>query len=197
MPIQPENVAREHVESFIEELLKKWKPATGNNWYRGLQAYFGWLLEEGEVKNSPMARMKPPLVPEASPGILDLEDLRKLLTACEGQGFDNRRDMAIIRILLDTGLRRNEMAGLTIDDVDLDNQTLRVIGKGGRTRVVPYGRKAARDSDQYLRALAQKSHALSTKLWIGNSGTTTAWATGNNRHPPPGRGARGFLNGSP
>jgi len=46
MPTQLENVSREHVESFIEDLLGKWKPATANNRYRGLQTYFGWLVEE-------------------------------------------------------------------------------------------------------------------------------------------------------
>ena len=64
MPTQLDNVSREHVESFIEDLLGKWKPATTNNRYRGLQAYFGWLVEEGEIRVSPMARMKPPRIPE-------------------------------------------------------------------------------------------------------------------------------------
>ena len=173
MPTQLDNVSREHVESFIEDLLGKWKPATANNRYRGLQTYFGWLVEEGEIKVSPMVRMKPPRIPESPPDILDPDDLRKLLKACEGQGFDERRDMAIIRILLDTGLRRSEMAAITMSDVDLDQQTLRVIGKGGRVRGVPYGRKAARDLDRYLRVRQQKPHAASPKLWIGKSGPTT------------------------
>tara|TARA_B100001167_G_C16681499_1_gene262598 strand:+ start:459 stop:653 length:195 start_codon:yes stop_codon:yes gene_type:complete len=64
MPTQLDNVSREHVESFMEDLLGKWKPATTNNRYRGLQAYFGWLVEEAEIRVSPMARMKPPRIPE-------------------------------------------------------------------------------------------------------------------------------------
>ena len=51
------------------------------------------------------------------------------LTQQRGQAFDQRRDMAIIGILPDTGLRRAEMACITIEDVDLDQQTLRVVGK--------------------------------------------------------------------
>ena len=92
MPTQLDNGSREHLESFIEDLLGKWKPATANNRYRGLQTYFGWLVEEGEIKVSPMARMKPPRIPESPPDILDPDDLRKLLKTCEGQGFDERRD---------------------------------------------------------------------------------------------------------
>ena len=93
MPTQLDNVSREHVESFMEDLLGKWKPATTNNRYRGLQAYFGWLVEEGEIKVSPMVRMKPPRIPESPPDILDPDDLRKLLKAREARGFDERRDM--------------------------------------------------------------------------------------------------------
>jgi site-specific recombinase XerD len=54
MPTQATKVTREHVESFIEDLAAKWKPATANNRYRGLQAWFKWLLEEGEIRVSPM-----------------------------------------------------------------------------------------------------------------------------------------------
>ena len=173
MPTQVENITREHVESFIAELLEKWKPATANNRYRGLQSYFNWLVEEGEVKASPMARMKPPRIPETPPEILDLEDLQKLLKACEGHGFVERRDMAIIRILIDTGVRRSEMAGLTLEDIDLDQQTLRVIGKGSRVRLAPYGRKAARDLDRYLRVRQQRSDASAPHLWLGKRGPMT------------------------
>ena len=65
------------------------------------------------------------------------------------------------------------MAGLTLEDVDLDRQTLRVLGKGGNVREVPYGRKAARDLDRYLRSRQQKPQGVSHKLWIGKSGPTT------------------------
>ena len=174
MPTQVENITREHVEFFIEGLLAKWKPATANNRYRGLQSYFNWLVEEGEVKTSPMDRMKPPRIPENPPNILDVADLQKLLKACEGPSFDQRRDMAIIRILLDTGLRRAEMAGITMDDVDLDQQTLRVVGKGSRVRLVPYGRKAARDLDRYLRVRQQRRYAVSPQLWLGKRGAMSS-----------------------
>jgi len=120
-----------------------------------------------------MARMTPPRIPASPPAILDLDDLRKLLKTCEGQGFDERRDMAIIRILLDTWLRRSEMAAITMSDVDLDQQTLRVTGKGGRVRGVPCDRKAARDLDRYLRVRQQKPHWASLKLRISKSGPTT------------------------
>ena len=61
-----------------------------------------------------------------------------------------------------------------MDDLDLDHQTLRVVGKGGRVRAVRYGRKAARDLDRYLLARRRKPHAESPKLWIGKMGDTSS-----------------------
>jgi site-specific recombinase XerD len=71
-----------------------------------LQVYFKWLLEEGEIRRSPMEQMKPPHIPEAPPEVLAENALRRLLRAWEGKEFRARRDTAIIRLLADTGMRR-------------------------------------------------------------------------------------------
>ena len=97
MPQDVVNIRREQVESFIEYLLEKWKPATANNRFRGLQSFFKWLTEEGEIRESPMARMKPPRVPEAPPDVLRDDQLRALIGTCDkGQSLEDRRDAAIV-----------------------------------------------------------------------------------------------------
>jgi len=117
--------------------------------------------------------MKPPKVPEQSPPILDEQGIRRLLGTCSGSSFSDRRDMAIIRLLLDTGLRRAELAGLTLADLDPDNQIVSVLGKGGRVRVVPYGRKSATALDRYLRARQAHKDADDPHLWLGQHGPMT------------------------
>jgi len=69
-----------------------------------------------------MEQMTPPIVPEEPPAILRDNGLKAILNACAGTDFDARRDTAIIRLLLDTGMRRAELAGLKLDDIDLDQQ---------------------------------------------------------------------------
>lgn len=64
MPQDVASIRREHIEAFITHLLERWKPPTAHNRYRGVQAFFKWALSEGEVKESPMAHMKPPKLPE-------------------------------------------------------------------------------------------------------------------------------------
>jgi len=173
MPTTPEGVTREHVESFITYLLAKWKPLTAATRYRGLQQYFKWLVSEGEIKESPMARMKPPRVPEQPPDVLSEDDIHRLLKACEGKSFEGRRDMTIIRLLLDTGLRRQELAALTLADVDFNSNTVTVLGKGGRVRTVAFGHKAARDLDRYLRVRQMRRDAALPALWLGKAGPMT------------------------
>lgn len=173
MPADPAALTREHIEEFIADLLRRNKPATANNRYRALQRYFKWLTEEGEIRESPMSRMHPPRVPEAPPPVLSEEAIAKLLKACGGNTFEDRRDMTIIRLLIDTGLRRSELANLTLQDVDLDAQTVTVLGKGHRPRMVPYGRKAARDLDRYLRLRSQHRDAELPALWLGKAGPMT------------------------
>jgi site-specific recombinase XerD len=174
MPTDPARLTREYIEEFIGDLLQRYKPATANNRYRSLQRYFKWLVEEGEIKSNPMANMHPPKVPENPPEVLSEQDLTKLLKVCSGAQFEDRRDTAIIRLLLDTGTRRSELAGLTLGDIALDQQTLKVTGKGSRVRYVPYGRKAARDLDRYLRARAQHRDATAPQLWLGRAGAMTS-----------------------
>ncbi|MDO8690116.1 MAG: tyrosine-type recombinase/integrase [Dehalococcoidia bacterium] len=173
MPGRADLITREHVGEFIGDLLKRCKPATASNRFRALQRYFKWLVDEGEVKESPMAKMKPVKVPEQPAPVIDPDAITKLLKACAGASLEDRRDTAVIRLFLDTGIRRAEMAGLTLKDVDVDGQTLTVIGKGRRPRVVPYGRKAARDLDGYLRARSQHRDKDLPALWLGKAGPMT------------------------
>src|SRR3990172_8603085 len=79
MPTSVGTIRREHVEAFIADLLERRAPATAHNRFRGLQAFFAWVLEEGEIKTSPMEHMKPPRLPEAPPPVLRDVEPRKLL----------------------------------------------------------------------------------------------------------------------
>ena len=176
MPTDVASIKREHVESFIEHLLATRAPATANNRYRVLKRLFGFLVDEGEVTLNPMARMHPPKVPESSRHVLSDDQLRALLKACAGKAFEDKRDTAFFRCLIDTGARRAELLGLRWSedpedsDVDLDAGVLYVIGKGRRPRSLPIGAKAVRALDTYIRVRRRHTYAASPKLWIGRRG---------------------------
>lgn len=93
-----------------------------------------------------MAKMHPPTIPEEPPAILREDDQEALLKATAGTTFDERRDRAMIRLLLDSGMRRAELAGLRLEDVDREQGLAYVVGKGRRPRAVPYDRATALSS---------------------------------------------------
>jgi site-specific recombinase XerD len=175
MPTLVDKMTREHVESFIEELLSRWKPATASNRYRALAAFFKWAIAEGEISGaSPMAHMTPPKIPENPPPILSEDDVRSLIKACEGTVFEDRRDAAMVRLFLDSGMRRSEMRGLKVGDVDLESNVANVIGKGSRRRSAPFGHRTGQALDRYLRTRTR--HRLAERfddLWLGERGPIT------------------------
>jgi integrase len=126
-----------------------------------------------------MARMKPPSVPETPPPVLSDDQVRALLEACKGTTFEDRRDTAIVRMMIDTGLRLSEMVGLrwsddlNESDVDLRARTCYVTGKGSRPRLVPFGVKAAQSIDRYLRVRRGHPYTELPSLWLGLKGGMT------------------------
>jgi site-specific recombinase XerC len=181
MPTELAHITREHVEEFIVQLVTSRSAATALNRYRGLQQFFKWAVLDGEIRESPMARMSPPKVPEQPVPVLGPEQLTALLRTCSsGQDLESRRDHAILSIFVDAGIRLSECADLRYDprdseqsDVDLDHGVLRVKGKGRRWRTVPIGRKTVRAIDRYLRSRARHADAEEAALWLGRRGPMT------------------------
>jgi site-specific recombinase XerD len=173
MPTDVGVITREHVEEFITDQLARHSPQTAATRFSALKRWFGWLLDEGEITRTPMERMKSPTVPERTTAILSDADVRKILRACEGRDFDDRRDAAVIRILFDTGMRRAECASMALSDIDLDEDVVYVTGKGRRPRTCPIGAKASQALDRYLRVRARHRLAQLPNLWLGQLGPLT------------------------
>ncbi len=70
MPLTVAKIRREHVETFVADLFKRFQPTTASNRYRTLDLYFRLCVEEGESRRSPMERIRPPIVPVIPPGAL-------------------------------------------------------------------------------------------------------------------------------
>jgi site-specific recombinase XerD len=173
MPTTATGVTRDHLEAFLADLQDRCSPATVAKHYRSMQQLFRWLVEDGEITRSPMERMRPPAVPEQPVAVLTDDELAKLLASCKGNTFENRRDAAILRMFIDTGMRAAELAGLSVEDVDFEVDVAYVIGKGRRGRGVPFGTKTADALRRYLRARARHSLADRDELWLGKKGPMT------------------------
>jgi site-specific recombinase XerD len=171
-PLVAVEIERAHIEAYITHLLDTLSPSTAHHRYRGLHAFFKWCVEEDELRVSPMTKMRPPGIPENPPPVLGLDDLRRLIQSCSGTAFIDRRDHAIVLMLIDTGMRLSEIAELRVADVDLTSDTVTVVGKGRRVRVCKLDRKAAIALDRYLRTRARHAEYERPELWLAAAGHT-------------------------
>lgn len=167
------DVTKHHIREWLELELSRVSAQTVVRHYSGVRQWFKWLHEEGEIPENPTAGIPQPAVPERLVHVPSPDDIRKVLKACEGKDFASRRDTALILVMADGGPRASEVVGLTVDDVNLDEQVLIVMGKGRRPRGVPIGRRATAALDKYLRARAKRPDADRPELWLGQNGPLT------------------------
>lgn len=114
-----------------------------------VRTYFRFLLRENAVPANPGRALKAPRAARALPEVLVSSEMTTLLEAPPDTPA-GRRDRAALELLYGAGLRAAELVGLDLDDVDLSQRLARVRGKGGRERVVPFGRAAATALAAYL-----------------------------------------------
>jgi site-specific recombinase XerD len=176
MPTEVDKITREHIEAFLADQLARLKATSARSRYASIRQFFRWLQEEGEIRESPMARMRPPAIPEEPVPILTEDELRGLLkAAAKDTSFYGRRDEAILRVFIDSGARLAEVAGLTVEDVNFDATTISLLGKGRRVRHAPIGHKTIRSLDRYMRIRGRRPDAGHPALWLGRSGPMTAY----------------------
>lgn len=170
---------RASLRGWVADLLDHGaQPATGRARMLAVRRFTTWLAEEGEISADPFIGLKSPKLDQAVVEPLTEDELRALLKACTPpkgasavEALRHRRDEAILRLMLETGMRAGEVIALDVTDVDLTAGTATVRrGKGGKGRVVPFGPHAALAIDRYKRARASHRLASSPALWLGDRG---------------------------
>lgn len=133
---------RDLVKGFVADLLDNGaEPATARARQLGVRRFSAWLEEEGEVDTDPLLGLKAPKLDAKVTESLTDAELRRLIKACGGKEFRERRDDAIVRLMAETGMRAGELTSLTVADVDLNRGLVTVRrGKGGKGRVRPVWR---------------------------------------------------------
>ena len=116
-------IRREHVEVFVADLLGTSPPPLPDT-----QGVLSLGRRRGGDRGVPDAEQ--PIIPETPVSVLSDDEIKRLLKACDCREFVDRRDLAILCLFIDSGLRRAELANLNLSDVDLDVSVVVVLGKG-------------------------------------------------------------------
>lgn len=126
---------------------------TINNYIRNLRAFFNWYADEHPPRDSPMKKIRPLKDERQKREYLEDDEVRKLLNIFDKSYFSERRDVTIILLLLDTGMRLGECLALKIDSVDLVERTIVIPAettKGCKERCVFFSTKTAREMRRWL-----------------------------------------------
>jgi site-specific recombinase XerD len=161
---------RDLMKAFVADLLAAGAEATtARSRQLSMRRFSAWLAEEGEIDSDPLIGLKAPKLDAKVTESLSDDELRKLIKACSGKNFRDRRGEAVVRLMAETGMRAGEVIGLDVDDIDLPRGLVTVRrGKGGKGRVAPFGAQTGLAIDRYIRA--RRSHVLAetAPLWLGD-----------------------------
>lgn len=163
---------RPTVTAFIAHILDAGaEPSTARARQLGLRQFSAWLADEGENSEDELLLLKHVKTAiKVTPELSD-DQCTALLKACQGRHLRDVRDMAILRLMLETGARAGEVANLALDDVSLTEGTAVIRRtKTGRARTVPFGTKTAAAIDRYIRARRSHPLAHTPALWLGERG---------------------------
>jgi len=135
------------------------------------RSFFTYLVHEKKVENNPALDVRAPKVPKRLPKTLDVDQMSQLLNM-QGSGATYLRDKAMLELLYSSGLRLAELVSLDLNSIDYGDNSLRVLGKGNKVRIVPVGNKALEALGQWLKVRSKwlKDREL-TALFISNRGT--------------------------
>ena len=163
---------RRTVSAWTAHLLERGaEPATARLRQLALRRFSAWLAEEEEIDRDDLLGIRPPKLDAKVVPVLDDDELARLIKACAGKEFRDRRDEALVRLMVETGLRSEEVLGMTLPDTDLGKgEAIIRRGKGGKGRTVPFGPRTGSAIDRYVRL--RRSHRLAgtPTLWLGDRG---------------------------
>jgi site-specific recombinase XerD len=168
-------VSRQDAEAYLAAIRADGlAPATIRSRWIAMRSLYRWAHEEDEIDENPLARVN---VSKADPppiAVITPDDFAKILKACAGRAFNDRRDAALISFLWATGLRIGEACALRVDEVDLVQRVALVRrGKGDRHRLTRFDPQTAALLDRYKRVRGRHRYATSPVLWLGYRGPLT------------------------
>jgi integrase/recombinase XerD len=150
-------VMRAYQVSLSQTLSKKGAPLhirTQNFMFSVAREFLRFLNENDYIVADPSAGIAYGKEPQSLPrGILTPAEVRKIIAAADTNCLTGYRNRAVLEVLYSTGIRRNELHNLTLEDVDYHDGFLRVNGKGGKERFVPLGRIACRYLENYIKSV--------------------------------------------
>jgi integrase/recombinase XerC len=139
-----------------------------------LRSFYKFLVRRKIVRSNPALNIVTPKIEKKLPQFIDKESMVKILSLPDISTFEGARDSAILELFYGSGIRRAELLGLTLSDIDDRNQTIKVTGKGNKQRIIPFTQNAKQSIRRYLefrKVIDTKSNPKEHTLFLSENGT--------------------------
>lgn len=172
-----------HIRAFLGDLHGRGNSrASAARKLAALRSFGRYLRREGEIEGDPAGLVGTPKREQRLPAHLGEAEMSRLLDMPDGATPLGRRDRAILELFYASGLRLSELVGLGLEDVNLSGRVVRVLGKGGRQRIVPFNRP----TEAALRAWLRDREAMVTQMSAeAGAARRGARVAGPKRRPDP------------
>lgn len=170
---EPSQITQSHVLSWLHgQRVSGSSARTTARHLSALRGFFDYLVREGHIKSSPCALIKTPRLGFSLPDTLSLEEVERLLDAPDATTTLGLRDKAILEFAYATGLRASELCDLGIGQIDFNLGYVRVLGKGGKERIVPIGKVCLDILELYIQKARPRflKGRSSPKLFLSQKG---------------------------
>ena len=168
------SLTKEDILSFLEKLTQEGKSATTKaHYFTVIQSFYNFYLEEGVISKNPCENLKSPKIPKKIPKYLTYEEVDKLLNMPLNTIYDYRTK-AMLELLYATGMRISELLSLRHTNINFENDSVLVEGKGGKERIIPFNETTKYYLKLYLedyRPSLIKHHKDYEELFLNNRGT--------------------------
>ena len=161
-----------HIRSWIVELSQANTAKTISRKLSALKTFFKYLLKRNLIVHNPMLKITTPKVSSRVPVVVRKTELTQLFEQIPfSNDFIGQRDRLVLEIFYATGMRRAELIGLNLSDIDFNNRQMRVLGKGNKERMLPFSKSLADLIEQYIEL---RNHTFpentDPKLFLTNKG---------------------------
>jgi integrase/recombinase XerD len=143
------------------------EPSSLARFSASLRSYYHFLIFEDLIKKDPSIFLQTPRKPERLPRYLTVDEVSLLMNSVRGADYKTLRLRAMLELMYAAGLRVSELTGLTMDQLDLDVGFVRVLGKGGKERIVPIGARARLAAAAYLKVRPETQVSVKT-VFVSN-----------------------------
>ncbi len=171
----PSDISSEHIGSFFKTLKELGLLGSSSaRYFSSLKGFFLYLLKNKYIVKNPIEKITAPRISKKLPGVLDVNEVEKILSAPDANDKLGLRDKAMLELFYACGTRVSELINIKVNDLFFEDEIIRVFGKGSKERLIPVGSSAIKWVGEYLkksRPLLMKKSKSENNLFLNSRGS--------------------------